>query len=122
MGYILIAVFLTMFFLKLPSKNIQITGAAVAERYRITHYYTASEDDFPVWTTTQNPSLGGAAACKIPQSERGFYEEVKCQGSGITKTKLVCQYDKITPDKESAIKTCLNPACLLYTSPSPRDS
>lgn len=54
---------------------------------RTTLYYTPSYDDHGgLWSSGKLPK--GGSYCNIPQSERGFYEEVKCQGSGVYDGKV----------------------------------
>ena len=49
-------------------------------------YYTPSSDDFSEWSTGVSDGYElntNQGWCIIPKNYRGFYEEVKCQGSGI---------------------------------------
>ena len=52
----------------------------------VTHYYITKEDQMDVWSVTNDPKLGSTAACnvKYDEGEWGFYEEVKCQGTGFS--------------------------------------
>lgn len=58
----------------------------VFENIITTVYHTSSSKDFPAWTTNAannydvTTSLGW---CVIPIPKRGFYEDIKCQGSGV---------------------------------------
>ncbi len=89
------------------------TGDPTWKDVFITVYYTAYEPDFSKWTTTNNPDLTGTEACKL-KGEKGFYEAVRCEGSGITKDGLVCSAgqkfmkDRIQPTLKASIA---NGAC-----------
>ncbi|MFH1840473.1 MAG: 3D domain-containing protein [Nanoarchaeota archaeon] len=62
----------------------------------LSHYVTAYEGDYNTWTTTNEEKLGGTAACvKYP---KGFYEAVKCQGSGVDNNFITYTYKCIKHD------------------------
>ena len=74
-----------------------------------TVYHSVEEEDYEEWST-------GAAAeydvdtdlgyCVIPEDERGFYEDVKCQGSGVGEDGGVYHTSTIEPSE--ADSTTLN--------------
>ena len=80
--------------------NNQITGRFINQEFEITTYYTPKESDFTKWSTSNIPDLDSSKACKI--SNKGFYEEVKCQGSGISKDNKICKYDQITNVRDTS--------------------
>jgi len=62
----------------------------------LSHYVTAYQGDYNSWTTTNEENLGGIAACvKYP---KGFYEAVKCQGSGVDNNFITYTYKCIKHD------------------------
>jgi len=63
---------------------------------RTSHYVTAYSGDYNLWTTTNNASLGSLSACKI--FDKGFFEAVKCQGSGIDENFISYTYQCIKSD------------------------
>ena len=72
-----------------------------------TVYHTALSTDFPQWRTGEDANYDVTTSikwCIIPQSRRGFYEDVKCQGSGVHEGR-VYQFDTIgrTPQDSVAI-------------------
>jgi 3D (Asp-Asp-Asp) domain-containing protein len=75
------------------------TGAGMTVRSTV--YYLPNCADFSSWSTTNNPSLTGPQACKIPLASRGFYEDVKCQGTGYCDGKYY-RYNTIKITKETS--------------------
>jgi len=59
----------------------------------VTHYYIPKENEMDVWSVTNNPNLGSTAACNVKYDTGtwGFYEEVKCQGTGFSSNEN-CKY------------------------------
>ncbi|HII16796.1 TPA: hypothetical protein HA361_02685 [Candidatus Woesearchaeota archaeon] len=92
------------------------------EQFKITYYYTPYEGDFrdaqgrAVWSTADSKDIGSMEACRMPLApssgtvnklNRGFYEDVKCQGSGITLDGRVCLAGSIKPTREAS--NCIRP-------------
>jgi len=46
-------------------------------------YFTSDYADYNIWSTNAQPCQTSLGYCCIKESNRGFYEEVKCQGSGV---------------------------------------
>jgi 3D (Asp-Asp-Asp) domain-containing protein len=70
-----------------------ISGVSGGKTY-VTHYYVADRKDFGSWSTTNKYPLGGTEACQV--KNKGFYEAVKCEGTGIDSTKsLMYRYNTI---------------------------
>jgi 3D (Asp-Asp-Asp) domain-containing protein len=76
------------------------------DNVKVTHYYAPSETDFIQW---HNPDYGigkdSLYYCEIPENKRGFYEEVKCQGSGVGTDNKIYKYDTIKQTKEESVAT-----------------
>ena len=76
--------------------DVSVGHGLVFDAVRVTHYYSASEVDFPKWSTGAKredfPNWEIFSWCVIPESQRGFYEEVQCQGSGVSKTGQAYSY------------------------------
>lgn len=81
--------------------NIIITGMVPAEIENIpptfngnietTVYFSASSADYEKWYSGAGDKYDTTTKigwCIIPQKERGFYEDVKCQGSGVHEGKV----------------------------------
>jgi 3D (Asp-Asp-Asp) domain-containing protein len=64
-------------------------------KVRTTGYWIALEEDWPKgWYSGEDFTKYGPNWCHIPQSKRGFYEDVVCEGSGITNDGLLLSYCK----------------------------
>jgi 3D (Asp-Asp-Asp) domain-containing protein len=87
-GLLLIVVVASLFVIK---TNVSITGKAVdvAEKpagqpnfeVTLTAYYTTSVASGTIWKTGVPPVADQRRYCGIPESQRGVYEEARCQGS-----------------------------------------
>lgn len=70
-----------------------------------TVYYTPLAEDFESWSTGASDNhdvrtrLGW---CVIPPSQRGFFEDVKCQGSGVSENR-VFQFNTIQPTRQDSV-------------------
>lgn len=94
---------------ELGQEQNQITGAAIQQttptydNVRVTHYYTPSESDFTQWHNPDyNTGKDSLYYCKIPENKRGFYEEVQCQGSGISTDNKPYSYITIKPTQQDS--------------------
>lgn len=74
-----------------------------------TVYYTVSLDDFDGSWYSGEASYAGIDVttplgwCVIPESRRGFYEDVKCQGSGVANDKLYYFNSIATTQRDSVV-------------------
>jgi 3D (Asp-Asp-Asp) domain-containing protein len=77
---------------------------------RTTGYFTPYETDFgdSWWGGHKTDDLSNDPLYYCRFTWDGFFEAVQCQGSGITKEGLVCQYSTIDTDKEDSV--CLDPS------------
>jgi 3D (Asp-Asp-Asp) domain-containing protein len=69
----------------------------VFENIVTTVYHSVKSTDFPQWTTGVSNEYDLTTSigwCIIPQSRRGFYEDIKCQGSGVHEGR-VYQYNTV---------------------------
>ena len=88
-------------------------GSTISEgifgNVRVTHYYAPKESDFPVWSTGADPKSYPKYAvgkwCVIPKDKVGFYEAVKCEGSGIGNDGKLYSYNNIGLTKEQSKPT-----------------
>ncbi len=82
------------------------TGEPTFTNIVTTVYYSPFESDFGVWSTGAKredyKKDGELSWCYIYEDERGFYEEVKCQGSGLGNDGKVYYYETIQEDKASS--------------------
>ena len=69
-------------------------------KVRTTGYWLALEEDWPVWYT--GAPQPGSNACTVPISQRGFYEDVKCEGTGFTNAGKLIYYSKIQTTREAS--------------------
>jgi 3D (Asp-Asp-Asp) domain-containing protein len=53
-----------------------------------TVYFTPSEQEYPMWYTGESSCGPPLYYCCIHEDKRGFYEDVKCQGSGVYAGKV----------------------------------
>lgn len=99
------------------SSNLVISTSRHYEDVLVTHYYVPFEKDFSEWSTGENykdyPNSEIYSWCVIPENKRGFYEEVKCQGSGVDLEGNVYSYKTIRQTKQESpkadkIKTATN--------------
>jgi len=67
---------------------------------RTTGYWIALEEDWPSWYAGAAKKTG-KTGCKIPVSERGFYEDVLCEGSGVTNDGKIARYTTIKTTREA---------------------
>ena len=70
-----------------------------------TVYHTVSSEDTTQWTTGASQQYDVSTRlgwCVIPQSQRGFYEDVKCQGSGVHEDR-VYQFNTIEQTPQDSI-------------------
>lgn len=89
--------------------GFEYTGMAVKQAHptytnvRVTHYYVPHEKDFTWWYNPENKADEGSSYyCSIVESKRGFYEEVKCQGSGVGTDGKVYTHDSIKTTKQES--------------------
>ena len=84
-----------------PSK---CTQGDLIDTFKITTYYTVYEGDHSVWSTSNDPNIASIDACNsaVSVKDRGFYEYVKFQGSGIGINGRLYRYNTITPDKATS--------------------
>ena len=68
----------------------------------VTHYNTASEEDFSTWYSGARPAPDRRHYCAIPIPQRGFYEDVKCEGSGLGTDGKIYRYSTIRPTKSAS--------------------
>jgi len=76
----------------------------VFENIITTVYHTVQSNDFQEWTTNaanQYDTTTNLGWCVIPQSQRGFYEDIKCQGSGVHQGR-VYQHNTIQTNPEQS--------------------
>ncbi len=92
-----------------PNADLVITSLKQFDDVIVTHYYVPYEKDFSVWSTgedpTKYPNYDIYSYCVIPLDKRGFYEEVKCEGSGVGLNGKVYHYNTIEPTKEQSPST-----------------
>ncbi len=69
---------------------------------QVTRYYLADEDDFSKWYTGKTPCTDGRGYCCIPMDERGFYEDVKCEGTGVGHDGNIYRYYDINTTKQES--------------------
>ncbi|MFC1728415.1 hypothetical protein ACFLZ7_03055 [Nanoarchaeota archaeon] len=96
-----------------PNK-LKVVGAAVRDLsvstlteyrgVRVTKYYVPTENEFmDKWYSGEEPNLEqGYGWCTIPESKRGFYEQVQCQGTGVGEEGEIYKYDTIKPTKQAS--------------------
>ncbi|MBW2964605.1 hypothetical protein KY363_04040, partial [Candidatus Woesearchaeota archaeon] len=68
---------------------------------RTTGYWIALEEDWQGWYTGADYTQYGPNWCHIPQSKRGFYEDIKCEGSGLTNDGQMVAHTTIATTKEA---------------------
>jgi len=121
-----ILVILALSVLVFTSHNPTITGRATDDKpsgpptftnVRTTFYFIPESDDYIDWCTDCTPNLGGTAACII--GNKGFYEEVVCQGSGIHNGQ-VYNYSSIAPTPEDSVASGQHPLTRTGTVPEPK--
>lgn len=81
-------------------------------QFHTTTYNTAYERYYPSWSTT-GKKQSGPDACQL--SNKGFYEAVRCEGSGIGKNGLLYTAKSIKPTKAES-KSEKTKGCLGYTA------
>jgi len=87
--------------------DLIISSGEIFDNVYVTQYAAASEADSQVWSTgadrTKYPGYEVSGWCVIPENQRGFYEEVQCEGSGVSKTGKIYSYKTIKPEEEESI-------------------
>lgn len=88
------------------SHDLVISTAKTYSNVLVTHYYAPSEKDFSTWYTGEDyknyPGYDIESWCVIPLSKRGFYEDVQCEGAGVSGTGEIYSYQSIKPTKETS--------------------
>lgn len=93
-------------------QNFQVDGTwKRIDGVRVTVYYTAFEGDFSFWKDPDTKTdQEGMYYCGIPESKKGFYETVKCEGRGVGINGEMYSYNTIKETKELSPSEA-NPAC-----------
>src|SRR3989338_1136360 len=83
-------------------------------RFKVTTYNTANGKHYDKWSTTCE-RINAKKACRL--QNKGFYEAVRCEGSGIGKDGLLYTAASVKPTKEESKGKKPKPGCLLgYTA------
>jgi len=86
----------TLFIKGTAKEDLVVSSGIIFPNVRVTRYYAPYELDFQKWSTgvdyKQYPQADIYAWCVVPQKLRGFYEEVQCQGSGVSSTGKIYSY------------------------------
>ena len=81
---------------------IILAQAAYASQVRVTYYYTPSEYNFNEWSRYGCGS--SIDCCNI--NRKGFYEDVRCQGSGLGKDGCLYRYYSIGITRDASARIC----------------
>lgn len=81
--------------------------------FHTTNYNTASQKYYNTWSTTGR-KLSGPEACGI--NNKGFYEAVRCEGSGLSNNFRLYSAGSIKPTQEESTSKKPKKGCLGYTS------
>ncbi|MDD9953928.1 MAG: 3D domain-containing protein [Candidatus Woesearchaeota archaeon] len=68
--------------------------------YEFTYYFLPVREEYTKWSSTGN-TIGSSEACRMSEGKRGFYEDVRCQGSGRDGDRYY-SYLTIKPEGPSA--------------------